>query len=172
MKPSSYCSVAYLSSLMKLKQQRIGWVDLRIKVVECKYNETNMHIKGQFINRLNDNVMPVEIIKEFMAISDKSSVTSSHVLACNRRVEAQRSKMAILKSLKNNKEFDATNTQRNYAKQRTQMQNQTTPQKQKPYNSYKQQQHQIPTHSSNDVHIVVHTSPNTMSSTQQDMQRK
>ena len=56
------------------EKEQIG--RLRMKVADCKYKETNMHMKEQFINGLNDDSMKTEIVEELRALSDISSVIS------------------------------------------------------------------------------------------------
>ena len=54
---------------------------LRIMAVDCKCNETDRHLKDQFINDFNNNGMVIEIIRELAAINDRSSVISEQALA-------------------------------------------------------------------------------------------
>ena len=49
---------------------------LRVKAAECKYKEKYMHLKQQFINEINDNILITEIIKEIWAIKDTNTISS------------------------------------------------------------------------------------------------
>ena len=89
---------------------------LRIIVASANIEKKNRHLKEQFINGLNGDVMITEIITELTAINYTSSVTSKQALAWPKRVEAQRSQTAMLKSLRHNIEFDAVQSCWQYAK--------------------------------------------------------
>ena len=57
-----------------------GMGRLRIKAAKCKYKETDRHLKEQLINRINDDMVTAEIIREHTAINDTSSVPSTQVI--------------------------------------------------------------------------------------------
>ena len=44
-----------------------GWAELRIAAIECNYKEIHRQLKQQFIHRLEDNNMMVEINKVLTA---------------------------------------------------------------------------------------------------------
>ena len=46
----------------------------------CKCKEYDRRLKEQFINRLDDETIIAEIIKEFVALKDTNKVKSEHVL--------------------------------------------------------------------------------------------
>ena len=50
---------------------------LRIAAIECSYKEIDRQLKEQFIHRLNDNGMMVEIIKK---LTKHSKIRMSQVL--------------------------------------------------------------------------------------------
>ena len=83
---------------------------LSIKANECKYTQTARCLKEQFINRLNDDAMIVEIIRELMVINDINTITSYEVFSCTKRIKVLRSQTAMLASLKETEDFDGMNT--------------------------------------------------------------
>ena len=79
---------------------------LCVAAVECNYEEVNRQLKEQFIHGLNDKGMVEEIIKELTATKNNDHITSWGVLACTKRVEAQRAQAAVLITLTESKQFD------------------------------------------------------------------
>ena len=60
---------------------------LRLAAVECNSKEIDRQLKEQFIQRLNDNDMLANIIREFTKADKSTAVTSEQVLAWTKRVE-------------------------------------------------------------------------------------
>ena len=54
---------------------------LRIATVEGNYKETDRQLKEQFINRLNDDDMMIEIIKELTINEENENITSGQIVA-------------------------------------------------------------------------------------------
>ena len=62
---------------------------LSSKTNECNYKK-NERGKYQFINRINDEIVTKEIIKEVTTIRETSDITSEQVLHWAKRLEAWR----------------------------------------------------------------------------------
>ena len=73
---------------------------------ECKYKDFDRCLTWQCTDDLNDDCMITEIISELTTINNMNSITSDQALLCMRRARVQRGQTAILKNLKDNKEFD------------------------------------------------------------------
>ena len=52
----------------------------KIAATECNYQELDRWVKEQFIHKLNDDSMLMEIIQELTANKDTSKVTRNQVL--------------------------------------------------------------------------------------------
>ena len=72
---------------------------LCIAAVECNHQEVNRQLKEQSIHGLNDKSMLEEKIKEMTTAKNDDHITSGGVLAWAKRVEAQRAKVAVLKTI-------------------------------------------------------------------------
>ena len=81
---------------------------LRLTAAECNYKEIDRQLKEQCIHMLNDDDMPVEIIRELTKAKESTAVTSKQALVCVERVIAkrQRAQSAIITSLIEVKVFD------------------------------------------------------------------
>ena len=78
----------------------------RLRIAECNFKEIDRQLKEQFIHKLNDNDMMVEIIKDITKNEENKDVTGNQVLLWPRQVEVQRTQMAFLNSFKVNQEFN------------------------------------------------------------------
>ena len=68
-------------------------------MVKCNYKEIDRQLKEQFINGLNNMEMLVEIIRELTKCEENITIHSENVLIWAKRVEAQRTQMAVISSL-------------------------------------------------------------------------
>ena len=60
------------------------WMDyLRVKANESIYKEHDRHLKKQFINRINDEMITAERIKELTTIQKTSGIMSEQVNCCS-----------------------------------------------------------------------------------------
>ena len=74
--------------------------------VECNYQEVNRQFMEQFIHGLNDKSMLEEIIKELTAAKHNDSITGGGVLAWAKRVEMQRTQVAVFNTITESRQFD------------------------------------------------------------------
>ena len=79
---------------------------LHVAVVECNYREVDRQLKEQFIHRLNNKCMLKEVIKELTTSKDDDQITSEGVLAWAKRVEVQRTQVAVLNTIMESRQFD------------------------------------------------------------------
>ena len=72
---------------------------LQLAAVECNHQDPDRQLKEQFIHRLNNKEMLVEIIKELTTIKGNDTITSESILSWAKRVEAQRAQSAVMRTI-------------------------------------------------------------------------
>ena len=81
---------------------------LRTSAMECNYREVEKHLKELFIHRLNGSEMPTEIIYELTKCDENAMIPCECVFIWAKRIETQRAQIAVINSLLEVKNFDAT----------------------------------------------------------------
>ena len=79
---------------------------LHVVTGEWGYKEIDRQLKEQFIHSLNDKGMLGKIIKELTIKSNEKQTTSEGVLACTKRVKAQRAQATILNDITETCQFE------------------------------------------------------------------
>ena len=77
-------------------------------LVECKYKEVDIQVKEQFIHGLNNDKMPVVVTRELTMCREDVTIPCVTVLAWAKRVEAQNIQTAVISSLCESRNFDAS----------------------------------------------------------------
>ena len=72
-----------------MKMQKNRWVYLYKEAVGCSYKEIGRELKGQFIHRLNDDEMLIEVTREFTKNEESKDMTGDQVLAWTKRMQVQ-----------------------------------------------------------------------------------
>ena len=94
------------------------WIGrLWVEAVECNYQEVDRQLKEQFIHVLNDKSMLEEIKKELTTARNDEHITSGGVIAWAKRVEAQRTQVAVLSTITESRQFDKISFQKSKGKQ-------------------------------------------------------
>ena len=74
-------SLQFFKLSRQAKENAEEWMGrLRLEVVECNYREVDRQLKEQFIDRLNNNDMFTEIIRELTKAKESANITSELVL--------------------------------------------------------------------------------------------
>ena len=81
---------------------------LRTAAMECNYKDEDRQLKEHFILRLNDSKMLTEIIRELTKKDENAIILSEPLLTWAKRVEVQRVNAAVINSLHELKNCDAT----------------------------------------------------------------
>ena len=77
------------------------------------YKEEDNRLKEQLINDMNDDEIMTELIRKLMTAIKTRKITSVQVLACTRKVKAQRTQKTLIITTKRNIEFDAVERREN-----------------------------------------------------------
>ena len=73
-------SLQYRKLSRQAAETKKDWMGrLRKMALDCQCKETDMYLKEQFINGINDDVVITEMIRKLMAINDTSSMSSRQV---------------------------------------------------------------------------------------------